>query len=187
VKRQRQLYRPDNNKSFLKTYLQIKGGTMNIFEYAMQVEKDGEEYYRQLAGKTANKGLQTILTMLADEEVKHYKAIEKMKTAKPEMAGTTILSDAKNIFIQIQESGEDFDYDTGQIEVYKKAQDMEERSRDFYLEKANEVEEEYQKELFLKLAEEEKKHYFLLENIIEFVSRPKTWLENAEFYHLEEY
>ena len=175
------------NKSLLKTYLQIKGGTMNIFEYAMQMEKDGEEYYRQLAGKTANKGLQTILTMLADEEVKHYKTIEKMKTAKPEMVETTILPDAKNIFIQIKESSKNFDYDTGQIQLYKKAQDIEEKSRDFYLEKANEVEEEYQKEIFLKLADEEKKHYFLLENIIEFVSRPETWLENAEFYHLEEY
>ena len=160
---------------------------MNIFEYAMQMEKDGEEYYRQLAGKTANKGLQTILTMLADEEAKHYKTIEKMKTAKPEMAGTTILSDAKNIFIQIQESSEDFNYDKDQIQFYKKAQDIEERSRDFYLEKANEAEEKYQKKLFLELADEEKKHYFLLENIIEFVSRPETWLENAEFYHLEEY
>jgi rubrerythrin len=160
---------------------------MNIFKYAMQMEKDGEEYYRQLARQTANNGLQTILTMLADEEVKHYNAIEKMKTAKPKLVETTVLSDAKNIFIQIKESNGNLDYDTGQTQLYKKAQNIEERSRDFYLEKANEVEEEYQKEVFLTLAEEEKKHYFLLENIIEFVSRPETWLENAEFYHLEEY
>jgi len=160
---------------------------MNIFKYAMQMEKDGEEYYRQLARQTANNGLQTILTMLADEEVKHYNAIEKMKTAKPKLGETTVLSDAKNIFIQIKESNGNLDYDTGQTQLYKKAQNIEERSRDFYLEKANEVEEEYQKEVFLTLAEEEKKHYFLLENIIEFVSRPETWLENAEFYHLEEY
>jgi len=55
------------------------------------------------------------------------------------------------------------------------------------LEKAHEVKEKYQEELFLRLAEEEKKHFFLLKNIVEFVSRPETWLENAEFYHLEEY
>ncbi len=160
---------------------------MNIFEYALQMEKDGEDYYRQLAQKTANKGLTTILTMLADEEVKHYNAIEKMKTAEPHMAKTTILADAKNVFVQIKESNESFDFDLRQIELYKKAQYIEERSRDFYMEKANEVTEEYQKEFFLRLADEEKKHYFLLENIIEFVSRPETWLENAEFYHLEEY
>ena len=160
---------------------------MNIFEYAIQMEKDGETYYRQLAQQTVKKGLKTILTMLADEEVKHYNAIEKMKTTEPHMVETTILSDSKNVFVQIQESSESFDFDPGQIELYKKAQDIEERSRDFYLEKASQVEEEYQKDILLRLADEEKKHYFLLENIVEFVSRPETWLENAEFFHLEEY
>ncbi|MFB0555526.1 MAG: ferritin family protein [Phycisphaerae bacterium] len=160
---------------------------MNIFEYAMQMEKDGEEYYRQLARKTANKGLQTILTMLADKEVEHQNAIERIQAAEPHMPETTIPTDAKNVFVQIKESGESFDFDIKQTELYKKAQDIEKKSHEFYTEKANEVTEEYQKELFLKLADEERKHYLLLDNIIEFVSRPEHWLENAEFYHLDEY
>ncbi len=160
---------------------------VDIFEYAMQMEKDGENYYHQLAQQTANKGLQTILIMLAEDEVKHYNAIERMQTTEVHIAETTILTDAENIFAQIKESGESFDFDIKQTELYKKAQDIEERSWNFYLEKADEVEEEYQKEIFLRLAAEEKKHYFLLDNIIEFVSRPEEWLENAEFYHLEEY
>jgi len=160
---------------------------MNIFEYAMQMEKDGENYYHQLAKKVNNKGIQTILTMLADEEVKHYNALVKIQAQKPQMAETTILTDAKNVFEQMKEGNEKFNIDVNQIELYKEAQKIEERSINFYLEKADEVTEEYQKELFLKLAEEEKKHYFLLENIIEFVSRPQTWLENAEWHHLDEY
>ena len=103
------------------------------------------------------------------------------------MAETTILTDARNIFVQIKESGESFDFDIKQTELYRKAQDIEKESRDFYTEKADEVTEEYQKELFLKLADEERKHYFLLDNIIEFISRPEYWLENAEFFHSEEY
>ena len=160
---------------------------MTILEYALQMEKDGETYYRQLAQQATNKGIQTILTMLADEEVKHYNAIKKMQTTMPEMAETTILADAKNVFVQIKESAECFDFDIRETEFYKKAQDIEEKSRKFYLEKANEVEPGHQKELFLQLSEEEKKHYFLLENIMEFISRPEQWLENAEFYHLEEF
>jgi len=160
---------------------------MDIFEYAMQMEKDGEDYYRQLARQTKNKGLKTILTMLADEEVKHFNTVKKMITEKPQMVETTILSNAKNIFVQLKESGEKFDSDIQQKELYLKAQDIEKKSQDFYTEKANEVKEKYQKDIFLELAEEEKKHYFLLENIIEFVSRPETWLENAEFHHLDEY
>ena len=160
---------------------------MNIFEYAMQMEKDGENYYRQLVEKVNNKGIQTILTMLSGEEVKHYNVLVKIQSQKPEMAETTILADARNVFEQMKEDNEKFDIDVGQRELYKEAQKIEERSRSFYLEKANEVTEEYQKELFLKLAKEEKKHYFLLESIIEFVSRPENWLENAEWYHLDEY
>ncbi|MBC8470176.1 MAG: ferritin family protein [Planctomycetes bacterium] len=159
----------------------------NIFEYAMQMEKDGEDYYRRLAQKTGNNGMKTILIMLADEEVKHYNALEKIKTQKTQIAESEILTDAKNVFVQIKESGESFDFDIKQTELYKKAQDIEKKSRDFYKEKANEVTEEYQKELFLKLADEENKHYLLLDNIIDFVSRPEQWLEDAEFFHLEDY
>ena len=57
----------------------------------------------------------------------------------------------------------------------------------FYREKAGEVEKDAHKNLFLQIAEEEKKHAFLLENVIDFVTKPDNWLENAEFHHLEEY
>lgn len=160
---------------------------MDIFDFAMRMEKDGENYYRQLVKKTDNKGIKAIFTMLAEEEVKHYKTVAQMRTQRPQMAETTVLADAKNIFAQMKESGEPFDFGAKQPKLYEKAQDIEKKSEEFYREKANEVEQQYQPELFLKLAEEEKKHYFLLENIIQFVSRPETWLENAEFYHLEEY
>lgn len=107
--------------------------------------------------------------------------------APADLADTTVLSDAKDVFEKMHETAQNFDFDISQTELYKKAQDIEKQSQNFYLEKAKEVEEDFQKDSFLKLAEEEKKHYFLLENIIDFVSRPETWLENAEFNHLEEY
>ena len=153
----------------------------------MQMEKDGEDYYRLLARQTEDTGLKTILTMLADEERKHYQIIAKIQTERPQMAETSLLADAKNIFIQLKESKAKFSFDIEESELYRKAQALEKKSIDFYLEKACEVDQEYQKKIFLKFAEEEKKHYLMLENIIEFVSRPETWLEDAEFYHLDEY
>ena len=160
---------------------------MDIFEFAMQMEKDGEDYYRQLAEQTENKGLKRIFTMLADDEAKHYETIKKMRTEPSRLAETQVLSDSKNIFAQYKASGEKFNFDIKQTDLYRKAQEIEKKSRDFYLAKAKEVEAAYQKEIFLKLADEEEKHYLILENIIEFVSRPETWVENAEFYHTEPY
>lgn len=55
---------------------------MNIYEYAMKAEKDGERYYRELANKTDDVGLKSILMMLADEEVKHYVVFDKMNKTK---------------------------------------------------------------------------------------------------------
>lgn len=160
---------------------------MDIFEFAMQMEKDGEDYYRQLAAQTENKGLRSIFTMLADEEVKHYETIKKMRAESPRLVKSQILKNVKNIFARIKSSGEKFNFDNKQINLYRKAQEIEKKSQDFYLKKAKEVKTAYQKNIFLKLAEEEKKHYVLLDNIIEFVSRPETWVENAEFYHREPY
>ncbi|MBI5740701.1 MAG: ferritin family protein [Nitrospirae bacterium] len=159
---------------------------MDIYDYAMKMEKDGENYYRDLAQKTTNAGLKRILTMLAGAEVKHYNLFQSMKKNEglPD-TDTEILANVKNVFIKMWEEKET-SVDVSQTELYRKAQGIEKQSRDFYLAKANEVEAS-KKAIFVRIADEEKKHYFILENIIDFVSRPEMWLENPEWYHLEEY
>jgi len=129
---------------------------MNIYKYALKLEKDSEGYYKKLISKTDDVGLQTILKMLVDEEVKHFNIVEQMMKTNtyPELIETNLLKNARNIF-----------------EKNKKKK----------------LESKAQKNLLLKLAEEEKKHIFLLENLVEFVSRPDTWIEDAEFNHLDEY
>ena len=87
----------------------------------------------------------------------------------------------------MQEAKDTFGVNISQKELYKKAQQIEKKSQDFYSEKATEVNDLSQKGLFLQIAEEEKKHYWILENILNFISRPQNWLENAEWYHLDEY
>ena len=152
----------------------------------MQLEKDGENFYREVASKTGNRGLKTILTMLADAEVRHYRLFENMKkNDKVLMTDSPILNDVRNVFIEMREKKQ-FETDVSQIELYKKAQGIEKQTRDFYLDKAGEVVPE-QKKIFLKIAEEEKRHYLILENIIRFVGQPDVWLENPEWYHLEDY
>jgi hypothetical protein len=127
--------------------------------------------------------------MLADEEVRHYNIIEQMMKSKAsaELAETGILKKVKNIFIKIKGKNLVFNFDLPQINFYRKAQEIEEKSYKFYIEMSDKVEIESQRKVFLKLAGEEKKHMFLLENLVEFVSRPETWIENAEFNHLDDY
>ncbi|MDG6006054.1 MAG: hypothetical protein E3K29_09440 [Candidatus Brocadia sp.] len=51
---------------------------------------------------------------------------------------------------------------------------MEKKSRQFYTEKATETEQQSQRETFLTMADEEERHYVVLENIINFLSQPST-------------
>jgi rubrerythrin len=80
-------------------------------------------------------------------------------------------------------------FDSSELEAYRKAMAIEEMSREFYLDKASNAGDEVVKQIFLRLAGEEEKHFRIMENIAEFVARPEpgNWLENAEWHHLDEY
>ncbi len=161
---------------------------MNVIDLAMQMEKDGETYYRHLADKTTNPGLRNILGLLAADEAKHYQVLQKMKeTFKAELVSTPILSKSKNIFQLLREEKDWEALPAGQIDLYRKAKEIETKSFKFYMEKARETGDARTQKLFFLIAEEEKRHEFLLEHILQFVSRPQTWLENAEFNHLDQY
>jgi rubrerythrin len=168
------------------------GVAMDIYEFALQMEKDGENYYRLLMQKCKDGGLKQIFAMLADEEIKHYTLIEqlRMKRNVAEVKDAPILEKVKNIFVTMKEGRQEPQIDTTEeTNAYRKARDIEEESRRFYLEKADQVEGKQARSLLLKLAKEEEKHLHIMENIVEFVSRaePGKWLENAEWHHLEPY
>jgi rubrerythrin len=160
---------------------------MDIFEFAMKMEEDGKNYYLELAGKASDEGIQNILKGLAADEEKHFAVLKQMKDEQPVMVETNILDKAKNIFTEMKDKGVEIDVSTTPVHLYEKAKEIEERSIKFYQDMSAEMENEEQKNLFQMLAEEEKRHVFLLENVIDFVSKPQIWLENAEFNHLEDY
>lgn len=161
---------------------------MNVFDLAMQMEKDGEKYYQHLAEKTANAGMKIILGQLALDEAKHYQVLQKLKESNDvDLDSTPILSKSKSIFQQLQAEKSWDDLPDSQIDLYRKAKDIETKSFSFYMEKAKESNDPRVRKMFFLIAEEEKRHEFLLENILKFISRPQNWLENAEFNHLDQY
>lgn len=161
---------------------------MSIYEFAIRMEEDGAAFYRELAGKSPNPAVQSVLRMLAEEEDKHAQAVRAMAAEEPEEPiGADVLKNARTIFRQMRNKGEPFVTETEQIHLYHKALEIEEKSRAFYLARAAEMKQARAKQLFERLAAEEQKHAELLDNVIELVSRPKQWLENAEFFHQEEY
>jgi len=161
---------------------------MNVFDLAMEMEKDGEKYYQHLAEKTTNAGMKNILGQLALDEAKHYQVLQKLRdSVKVELESTPILGRSKNIFQQLQGERNWDDLPLSQADLYRKALEIEAKSFQFYMDKARESADPRVQRMFFLIAEEEKRHEFLLEHLLQFISRPQTWLENAEFNHLDQY
>ena len=160
---------------------------MDIYKFAMQMELDGRHFYQDLAKKTKNAGIKSVLTMMAESEAKHYNVILDMqKNDKTEYSkDVEVLTKIKNVFSKMKEEKE-IDVDVSQVEFYKKALEIEADSEKFYLERADEEKDPHRKEIFLTLANEEKGHCILLENLVNLVSQPDSWIENSEWYDIDE-
>ena len=161
---------------------------MDIFSFAMEKEKYAEYYYRDLAERTGSAGLKKILTMLAEEEAKHYRLVEQMKGQTPaELAQTDVLASATEVFEKMHAASDSFEFDISEADLYRKACTIEKESKKYYLQKADEVADPAQQDIFKRLAREEDKHLLLVERIGDFVAKPEAFLEDAEMYHFDDY
>jgi rubrerythrin len=164
---------------------------MNIYDFAINFEIENRKLYEEFAEKSGNEHLRGVFLRLAKAEKKHENIVRQLKEKKKvDEVETDILSSAKDAFESISkdlEGTEDDIFPQQQVDVYKKAKEMEVDSYKFYTEKAEETDNPDVEKSFKRLAEEEKKHERIIDNIIEMVNRPNTWLEDAEWNHMDEY
>ena len=161
---------------------------MNIFDCAIKMEKEARMYYEKLAAATAVPELKNLFTMLAAAEQEHHDALVDMKgSIDPPKANFMALQEAACLFRPLMakrglmaELKEDPD-------AYKHVVKAEEEGVRFYLELAAQAKDEGTRNILLMIADEERKHLNIVENIYSFVESPKTYLAWGEFSNLKEY
>jgi len=159
---------------------------MDVLDQAMDIEKDGESLYRQFSMDASDQGMKTVFTWLADQEKKHCEIFREMKAGKnPAVKESMPLRDLENIFDSWKEIAKHLSAKISQASIYREALDMENKSILVYENYANASAAPGEKDVFLAIVKEEKRHRWVLENIIGFVTKPEVWAENAEFSHLE--
>ena len=161
---------------------------MDIYQFAINFEQENREYYEDLAEKSESERIKNVFLELASEEAKHERIVKQLRDEEDvEDLEFDIIPKVNKVFEEIKADMPESVMPKDQVDVYKKALNMEEKSKDFYAEKANEVESKKAKEVLERLSKEEKKHENIVRSIIELVNRLNTWLEDAEWYHLEDY
>ena len=163
---------------------------MNVFEHAMKMEEDGRAYYVEQAQKTSIPALKKILLELADDELKHYNLFKAMRDSQKaeyqEAGATTIIATTKNVFDTLKAEQGDQALPSDPISVWEHARQVEKDSEAFYREKAGETDDPGQKTVWIRIADEEHRHYAALDNVIQFLSKPSQWLEDAEWSKLSD-
>ncbi len=164
---------------------------MDVFEYAMKMETDGRSYYEEHAAKVDNPALKQILLELAGDEQKHYIIFKAMRDGEPvkqDLARDTKIFDrVRNMFEQMKSEEGDYAFPKDASKIWVKAREIERETEQFYREKAKEIDDKNKRALVIKIADEEHKHWVTMEQVIKFLDRPSTWLENAEWNNLEDY
>ena len=158
---------------------------MNVFDFAMKMELDGREFYEELARKTELPGLRNIFSQLAADERKHYEIFQALKKqARAAMDDTPVLEQAKNVFEDLLARKDTLGPVEGDLQAYRHAMKTEEDSFKLYEGAAEKESDKDVRDLLLRIAGEEHKHFEILQNIHDFVNAPNQYLAWGEFSNL---
>ncbi|GAB7025146.1 ferritin-like domain-containing protein [Geotalea toluenoxydans] len=161
---------------------------MNIFDCAIKMEEEARINYEKLAAATPVSELKNLFTMLAAAEQEHHDALVEMKgSIDPQKAQFMDLQEAACIFQPLLAKRDLMAELREDPDAYKHVVKEEEKGVKFYEEQAAQAKDEGTREMLLMIADEERKHLSIVENIYAFVESPKTYLAWGEFSNLKEY
>lgn len=157
---------------------------------AMEIEKEGEKFYKDIAQKTKHPMGKEMFAFLAREEIKHLAVIAAAKEAL-ETGGKLHCSkkvDTKNIskFKQgffaaagkaVQEK---FEKDADTVKAIKAALEFEKRGYEYYKKHQEKTTLPLVKNILGQLVEAEEEHYEILENTLTYLENPRAWYDKKE-------
>lgn len=161
---------------------------MNALELAIEMEREGRQYYLDQAEINKDNELIKVFLLLADSEKEHEDLLRK-RLNKEEYAFKEDQSfiSIKSVFNGLKEYEASDIRKASQLDVYRLALDIEEKSIDHYQKMLEDATEDKDKELFKFLIKEEKQHMNLFDKLVEMLTRPDEWVESPEFGLREDY
>lgn len=161
---------------------------MNIFDCAIKMEEEAGRYYSELATSATIPELKNLFSLLADSEKEHHDALLAMKkSVDPRKAQFKALQDAACLFRPLLAKRDLVAELQRESDAYRHVVKEEEEGIRFYEELAGQAQEEGAREILLMIADEERRHLSIVENIYSYIQSPKNFLAWGEFSNLKEY
>ncbi len=160
---------------------------MNILECMIKMKQETRAHYERLTEAATEKDLKQLFTLLSAAEHEH---IEKLVAMKGKIntigeSGMDMLDESVCVFsphIDPRHLAEALSHDP---DAYRHVVQEEEETIELFDQLKNQAENEQMKRLCQVLADKEREHLTMLENIYFFVEEPRTYLEWGEFSNLK--
>lgn len=161
---------------------------MKLIEFAIQMEDEGERFYQAQAVAYQAIPLGSIFEKLAVAESRHAELLRNRASGGSyTLTDDPWLSDRRSLFAGLDAYRHEFVAQPGQLEAYRFALEIEQRSVDLYKTMLNEAAASADRELLTWLIRQEQDHLALFEELTAMLNRPVEWVEAAEFGPREEY
>lgn len=154
-----------------------------VVAQALQLERNGRTFYLEAAGKASSEVVKQVLIGLADDELLHIEWIEKeLGVQDPDVPNRALYGKLRGVFADEPDRAATTEGDMGALTY---ALDIEKKAATAYAAWATDAETDEARELCRVLAGVEKFHAELIENTIEYLSKPGDWFQQQEHWFFE--
>jgi rubrerythrin len=167
--------------------------TLEALQIAVQMERDGREYYQKASRSSDNQLGRELFQSLAAEEDVHRQKFEEIYNAirnKKAWPETDFQPDGgkrlRTIFVRaVEEMGSSVKAPSTELDAIQTAMDMENKSYDFYKSRSQVATYDIEKDFYETLAAEEREHHLILLDYFEYLKDPAGWFVKKEHPSLD--
>ena len=155
----------------------------NAVQTAIQMEKDGYAFYQKAAAQTSSEMGKTVFESLAKDELVHLDVFQKLfHDAVGASEWNALVESGKKhkqipIFPKDLEATEGIHPETNELDALRIAMDSEQDAIDYYKEMWATTRNKDVKRIIDMIIEQEKQHYFLLQQEFDHLSSTGYWYE----------
>ncbi len=164
----------------------ISQDAKTLIQDAIRLEINGQAFFNEAASLTHNELGKKMFVRLAQEEVKHLETFSLLFSQviqSDEWKKQVRSEELKGPSPVIQELSERMKRAEGksEVEALRIGMELEQKAIDFFTHSASKMDDPKAKEIFEKIADEERFHYDLLQAQYDSVTGSGFWLDSAEF------
>lgn len=164
-----------------------------VLREAIEIELKGKEFYTRARDRSRHELGRKIFAHLIIEEDGHLARIREvfqaLQSARPwpeSQSGAAVRAPAAEVFARLlKEQARQVKAESADLEALQTALGLEEKNERFYRELVPKSQDSFEREFFTRLADEERGHYQLISDTIQYLRDPETWFQEKQRSHLD--